>query len=67
VLLAATLHGTVNGWNNHFDLAAGGMTSLFRYVGLLVVLAVAVVIIFGATNLARRPRNVLPVAANDAT
>ncbi len=58
VLIAAAFHGSFNAWNNYLPITTGGTTALFRYVGLLAVMAAVVAIVFGPTNLGRGPRNV---------
>jgi hypothetical protein len=53
VLLAAVYHGAGNAWNGYIDIYRGQIAGPVVYVGLMVVVSIVVIIIYGPASLTR--------------
>jgi len=58
VLLVAVYHGALNAWNGYIDIYRGQMAGVWAYTGLMAMVSVVIVIVFGAEHLSRTSRRV---------
>jgi len=60
VLLAAVVHGAVNGWNGYIDVYRGHFGGIAAYAAVVVFVSAVIVLVAGPANLSRtNKRNVL--------
>lgn len=55
VLLVAVYHGASNAWNGYLDIFRVGMSGIYAYIALMVVVSFIVAIVSGPATLSRRP------------
>lgn len=58
VLLVAVYHGALNAWNGYIDIYRGQMAGIYTYTGLMALVSIAIVLVFGAENLSLTNRRV---------
>lgn len=58
VLLVAVYHGALNAWNGYIDIYRGQMAGIYTYTGLMALVSIAIVLVFGAEHLSRTNRRV---------
>jgi membrane protease YdiL (CAAX protease family) len=62
VLMVAVYHGASNAWNGYIDIYRGQTTGVLVYTGLMALISVVVVAVFGAEHLSRTARRVVEPA-----
>jgi CAAX protease family protein len=53
VLLVAVYHGALNAWNGYIDIYRGQMAAIYTYTGLMALVSIAIVVVFGAEHFSR--------------
>jgi len=67
-LLVAVYHGSLNAWNGYIDIHRGQTAGIYAYTGLMALVAIVIVLVFGANHLSRTSQRMqaatLPIPAS---
>jgi uncharacterized protein len=58
VLLVAVYHGSLNAWNGYIDIYRGQTAGMYAYTGLMALVSIVIVLVFGTEHLSRTNRRV---------